>query len=117
MEGERTIAIGTGCTLDISSNGVGFQTETALRPGVLIELSVSWPVLLDDSCPMRLVIFGRVIRSSGRVSACTIDKYEFRTQSRTYVAPSSGGNDSRLLRWADAVRKEASKTTDACSRC
>jgi hypothetical protein len=48
----------------------------------LIEFSVSWPVSLDDTCPLRLVARGRVVRSDGASAACTIDKFEFKTQSR-----------------------------------
>ncbi|MGA2269536.1 MAG: hypothetical protein ABSH44_13790 [Bryobacteraceae bacterium] len=53
--------------------------EPELRPGTFIELSISWPALLDQTCPMRLIVFGRVLRGAGRTAACTLDKYEFRT--------------------------------------
>src|SRR5215813_10413084 len=77
-----TIEAGNGQTIDMGSGGVLFQVERDLAAGAFIQLSVSWPVLLDDSCPMRLVIFGRVLRSTGHQCACSIDKYEFRTQAR-----------------------------------
>ena len=89
----------------MGSGGVLFQVERDLAEGAFIQLSVSWPVLLDDSCPMRLVIFGRVLRSGGRKCACSIDKYEFRTQARVIQA-APPRTDYSLERWADAVRKE-----------
>ncbi|MCD6029869.1 MAG: type pilus assembly PilZ [Thermomicrobiales bacterium] len=96
---------GAGETVDMGSGGVGFSIERELPVGAFIELSISWPVLLDQSCPMRLNVFGRVVRNDSGMCACTIDKYEFRTQSRAFQ-PSPVRNDSRLQRWADAVRKD-----------
>src|SRR5580698_8389077 len=78
LEDETIIASGMGTTVDMSSGGIAFRTDHSLMPGAFIELSVSWPVLLEGSCPMRLIVFGRVLRSASGMSACTIDKYEFR---------------------------------------
>jgi hypothetical protein len=103
-----TLEAGSGQTIDMGSGGVLFQVERDLSEGAFIQLSVSWPVLLDDSCPMRLVIFGRVLRSVGRKCACSIDKYEFRTQARV-IQPPAARVDTSLARWADAVRKEQVK--------
>ena len=103
-----TLESGNGQTIDMGSGGVLFQLDRDLELGGFIQLSVSWPVLLDDSCPMRLIIFGRVLRSGGNRCACSIDKYEFRTQGRV-IQPSATRNDSMLERWADAVRKEQVK--------
>ena len=96
---------GVGETIDIGSGGVGFSIGRPLPAGRFIELSISWPMLLDDTCPMRLVVFGRVLRNEQERCACTIDKYEFRTQSRT-IQPLAVRNDSLLRRWAETVRKE-----------
>ena len=100
---------GTGQSVNMGSGGVAFTIDQELRPGAYIELSISWPVLLDDTCPMRFIVFGRVLRSVGRKSVCTIDKYEFRTQARTVQAEPAVRNDSMLQRWADGMRKEAVK--------
>jgi len=70
-------------------------------------------VLLDESCPMRLIVFGRVIRSEGGRSACSIDKYEFRTQARALHLANPIRTDSMLQRWADGVRKESMKAQAA----
>jgi c-di-GMP-binding flagellar brake protein YcgR len=112
LENETTVESGSGVTLDVGSGGVAFMIEQQLHAGSFIELSISWPVLLEDSCPMRLIVFGRVLRSCGHKSACTVDKYEFRTQARVLqVAPVR--TDSRLQRWAGTIRKECLKAISA----
>ena len=46
---------------------------------------MSWPVLLNDSCPMKLMIYGCVVRSNEKGAAVAIERYEFRTQgSRSF---------------------------------
>jgi hypothetical protein len=98
-------AAGAGETVDMGSGGIGFSIGHDLPVGAFIELSISWPVLLDHSCPMRLNVFGRVLRNDNGKCACSIDKYEFRTQSRVFQ-PGPVRNDAMLQRWADAVRKD-----------
>ena len=80
LYGQRIAETGTGKTLNISSGGVWFTTESLLTAGMPVELSMSWPVLLNDSCPMKLMIYGCVIRSNDRGAAVAIERYEFRTQ-------------------------------------
>jgi hypothetical protein len=108
VEEADVIETGAGYTLDISSGGVAFCADGVLKPGAFIELSISWPVLLEERCPMRLIIFGRVLRNLGRFAACTVDRYEFRTQART-VTNFRARQDSMLERWADSWMKETSK--------
>lgn len=80
LYGQRIAETGTGKTLNISSAGVWFTTEAPLTAGMPIELSMNWPVLLHDSCAMKLMIYGCVIRSSEKGAAVSIERYEFRTQ-------------------------------------
>jgi len=85
LYGQRIAETGTGKTMNISSGGVWFTTENTLTAGMPVELSMNWPVLLHDSCPMKLMIYGCVIRSSEKGAAVAIERYEFRTQgSRTF---------------------------------
>jgi PilZ domain len=98
-------AAGIGQTINISSHGVAFVAEHAMVVGAFVELSIHWPVLLDDSCPMRLNVFGRVLRTSGKKAVCSIDKYEFRTAPRTFQALPTVRADGMLQRWAEGVRK------------
>jgi len=105
---------GHGQTIDIGSGGVAFAAEGALTKGSFIELSISWPVLLDENCPMRLIVFGRILRVQAKRAACSIDKWEFRTQARTLQAvPSQPRADGMLKRWADGIRKGTLKATAA----
>src|SRR3954453_2769261 len=85
LYGQRIAETGVGRTVNISSGGLLFTTENVLTAGMPVELSMSWPVLLNDSCPMKLMIYGCVIRSSTKGAAVAIERYEFRTQgSRTF---------------------------------
>jgi hypothetical protein len=109
LEDDVPVESGMGETIDMASGGIAFQIEHSLRVGAFVELSISWPVLLDDSCAMRLIVFGRIVRSSGKRSACRVDKYEFRTQARVMQPVLAVRNDSMLQRFAVSVRKETMK--------
>jgi hypothetical protein len=77
---KNVIQIGQGKSLNISSSGVLFTTESSLREGQRVELAVSWPVLLNNALPLKLVASGRLVRSQGKQAAMSIDKYEFKTR-------------------------------------
>ena len=80
LYGQRIAETGVGRTRNISSGGVWFSTENMLTSGMPVELSMNWPVLLNDSCPMKLMIYGCVVRSNEKGAAVAIERYEFRTQ-------------------------------------
>ena len=84
LYGQRIAETGVGRTLNISSGGVWFSTESMLTSGMPIEISMNWPVLLNDSCPMKLMIYGCVVRSNEKGAAVAIERYEFRTQGRGF---------------------------------
>src|SRR5436305_4448007 len=91
LYGQRIAETGVGKTVNVSSGGVWITTENTLTPGLPVELSMSWPVLLHDACPMKLMIYGCVIRSSGKAAAISIERYEFRTQgSRAFQQAPQG---------------------------
>ena len=97
LYGQRIAETGTGRTINISSGGVWFSTESMLTSGMPVELSMSWPVLLNDSCPMKLMIYGCVVRSNERGAAVAIERYEFRTQgSRSFQTMNNVGAEMRL---------------------
>ena len=87
LYGQRIAETGVGRTANISSGGVWFTTESMLTTGMPVELSMNWPVLLNDSCPMKLMIYGCVVRSNERGAAVAIERYEFRTQGRSFQQP------------------------------
>jgi hypothetical protein len=73
--------VGFGKTINMSSNGVLFSTDTHLLPGKRLELSISWPAQLDSKISLKLVARGRVVRSDEGRAAIEIHQYEFRTQA------------------------------------
>ena len=89
-------------TLNMSSGGVAFAFDRDLPIGAFIELSISWPVQLETGTHMRLVVFGRVLRSADNHSACSVDKYEFRTQARP-IPTTAGKVDSMPRRWGNGL--------------
>jgi len=81
---------GKGNTLNMSSSGVLFAVEGAVPPGSRVELSINWPVKLNDKCALSLVTRGRIVRAGRGTAAIEILEHEFRTKSSssqaTYVA-------------------------------
>src|ERR1700749_4841238 len=110
LEGDRIVSAGLGTTSNLSSSGVAFDSETDLPDGSFIELSISWPALLNDICPMRLIVFGRVIRGAEDTKVCSVEKWEFRTQSRHVNVNMPMRMDGKLQRWAE-YRKEVMMRT------
>ena len=110
LERGKIVASGTGHTIDMGSRGVAFEVDQPLKAGALVELSISWPALLDQSCLMRLIVFGHVLRGGLRC-AVSIDRYEFRTQGRVYSLRSSARPDPILRRWADTLSKQLKPAT------
>ena len=97
LYGQRIAETGVGRTLNISSGGVWFSTESMLTSGMPVELSMNWPVLLNDSCPMKLMIYGCVVRSNEKGAAVAIERYEFRTQgSRAFQQTAPVPVEARL---------------------
>jgi hypothetical protein len=75
-------AVGSGKTVNVSSGGVAFKTEHDLPIGASIQLSITWPALLDNRCPLQLIGFGRITRSAATTVASKIHRFEFRTLAR-----------------------------------
>jgi hypothetical protein len=75
-EGTGTV---DGETINISGSGVLFTSNRSLKLGRLIELAISWPVLLNHECPLKLVARGRVVRNDEGCGAIQIEHHEFRT--------------------------------------
>jgi hypothetical protein len=71
---------GSGKTINMSSAGVLFTTESTLKEGQLVELAVSWPALLNDVLALKLVAHGRLVRTEEKRAVIAIEKYEFKTR-------------------------------------
>jgi hypothetical protein len=88
LEDDTIVAAGSGETVNVSSGGVWISIDQPLAIGAFIEISMSWPVLLNEGCPMRLIVFGKVVRTGINRAACTVERYEFRTQgARSFQQP------------------------------
>ena len=96
LYGQRIAETGVGRTMNISSGGVWFSTESMLTSGMPVELSMNWPVLLNDSFPMKLMIYGCVVRSNEKGAAVAIERYEFRTQGSRSFQQNSAPAEVRL---------------------
>ena len=83
LYGSRVPESGTGKTMNISSSGVWFSTDAVLGTGLPVELSMTWPARVNDISPMKLMIYGCVVRSDKDGAALAIERYEFRTQAST----------------------------------
>src|SRR5262249_38688328 len=81
LGGKRTVKqVGSGKTVNMSSGGVLFTTESALPEGERVELAVSWPAQLNDTLPLKLVAVGRLVRTDETQAAISIERYEFKTR-------------------------------------
>src|ERR1044072_1351999 len=78
MKNYLVMGTGSGCSLDISSGGIAFTSSTPLKVGSFLELSISWPVLLNESCALKLVPSRPLVRS-GPGTPIRLNRYEFRT--------------------------------------
>jgi hypothetical protein len=67
-------------TLNISSKGLLFTTTEAFRSGQVVEACIDWPMRLDDSVHLKLVVEGAIVRKADDHAAMRIYKYEFRTR-------------------------------------
>ena len=74
---------GHAMTVDISSGGVFLKTETILPVGAHIDVWIDWPALLDQRCPLRLVITGAILRSGREGMAVEIKRYSFRLRPKS----------------------------------
>lgn len=70
---------GFGRTVNISSTGVFVETKTALPANGSVKLLVNWPALLDGTHPLKLVLWGRIVRADGKGVGIKFTQHEFRT--------------------------------------
>lgn len=71
--------LGSGRVMDLSRGGVRFQTDTPPLNGTEIELRLAWPFLLQNVCPLELLIRGEVDHTGPRGTVVRMHHYEFRT--------------------------------------
>jgi hypothetical protein len=86
--GRYSSITGSGTLINISSGGVAFTNTAQLKLHTNLELSISWPILLNGKCPLRLIMIGHVVRSSRGFTAIQARRHEFRTQGKLRAATS-----------------------------
>jgi hypothetical protein len=80
LSGGRPVEAGSGRTTRFGSRRIVFTAEPALQVAARLQVSVAWPVLLDDRVKLQLIIEGRVIGVDGDRVTLGVVKYHFRTR-------------------------------------
>jgi hypothetical protein len=75
-----SMSTGGGSTLDMSGSGIRFSIQEPIPLGRILEVSIDWPVRLGETCPLKVVLVGRVVRCEVDWAALSILRYEFRTR-------------------------------------
>jgi len=73
------VYLGSGTVADLSRGGVRFESDCPPPDGAEIELRLAWPFLLQNVCPLELVISGKVERTGPRGTVVRMRHYEFKT--------------------------------------
>ena len=69
---------GDGRVIDISSSGVAFTTESALRRNTRVTLHIQWPFQLEGEVPVELFASGKVVRAEQSKTALQYDQFNFK---------------------------------------
>jgi len=69
---------GAGRTIDMSSSGIFFTTQSSLRRNTRVALHIPWPVRLDDNVPVELFAEGKVVRTEQSRAALQYEQIAFR---------------------------------------
>ena len=77
---------GCGRTITFGSHEVVFSGDQSIPANASVQLSVCWPVLLDERIRLQLVIEGRVTSVEGGTFTVRIGRYHFRTRGSAVSA-------------------------------
>ena len=78
FRGTTLLAEGIGRTMDISSHGILFHAGAHLEPYLRLELSIDWPMFQAPGPPMKLLVFGDIVRIADDEAAVRIMRHELR---------------------------------------
>lgn len=81
---------GVGRTNLMSSTELIFTSEHPMEPGMTAEISIAWPVLLDNRVRLQLILECAIVRSEGRVAQARIAKYYYKTRGAWGDAETAG---------------------------
>jgi hypothetical protein len=89
---------GSGRTQDLSRYGVRFTTEYPPPDGATVELRIAWPFLLQNVCPLELVVWGPIVKTDERGTILEMSNYEFRTcGERSFDQATAGVERSSII--------------------
>jgi hypothetical protein len=69
--------VGSGHTIDVSSTGIAFTTETLLPADAKLTLLIRWPVRLEGDVPIELHAAGRIARTEATRAALAVENISF----------------------------------------
>ncbi|HLG99595.1 MAG TPA: hypothetical protein VKX49_25025 [Bryobacteraceae bacterium] len=62
----------------MSRHGVLFMDDEILTVGTKVEAHIHWPVKLDGNLPLKLILFGSIVRLEAGRAAFVFKRHEFR---------------------------------------
>jgi hypothetical protein len=80
---EHGTLYGFGQTRMMSSKDIIFAPGDGLKPGMMAEIAVAWPRLLDGRIRLQLVLEATITGSQDGVVEARILEYDFRTRRPT----------------------------------
>jgi len=101
---QAVVRIGTGVTLDISGKSIRFWPDADLAPGTRVELSLGWPATHAGE-PLRLLLYGSVLRSDARGAAALIERYSLLPQAGDGASGVAGEWDRIMQRYRGKLLK------------
>src|ERR1700722_19626153 len=78
-QSDRLRSEGSGSTKDLCRKGILFVSDNPPPADTDVELRIEWPFLLQNVCPLELLVRGRVLRTDHRGTVIRMKTYEFRT--------------------------------------
>ena len=72
---------GFGHTVDMSSTGIAFTTESTLAPDSPVTLHVTWPIRLEGGEPVEFYAAGKLARTESMKAAMAMDRVGFSIES------------------------------------
>ena len=73
--------VGSGVTVDLSRGSVLFRADDPPPDGAEVELRIAWPYLLQNVCPLELVVRGTAASASERGTVLAMDQMCIRDSS------------------------------------
>ena len=80
MKGKKSTRCEAGATSNVASGGVLFETKEPVEIGSRVELTIAWPVAIEETFPLNLVLLGTVVRTDEGTAAVKVARYAFQTK-------------------------------------